>query len=155
MNGTHVDRFVVRVTGVAAMTALFALPVVAQSVTRGKGAGREPSGAGVVQAPLDHIVITASPGALYTGATVGHVARGVWRDGRESRLTIAIWHSSDPAIARVDRVGNVTARKAGIVTITAEAEGVRGTKTYAITPRPAEKILIDLPSKPIRPGDVV
>jgi hypothetical protein len=155
MNGMRADRCFRRATAVAAMTALTALPLVAQSITRGRGAGREASGAAVPQAPLDQIIITASPGTLYSGATLGHIARGVWRDGKERRLTTATWRSSDPAIATVDRAGNVTARRAGIVTITAEAEGVRGAKTYAITAKPVEKTLIDLPSKPIRSGDIV
>jgi hypothetical protein len=150
----RVYRFVLQASGIAAMTALAALSVHAESITRGKGAGREPSGAEVFHVPLDHIVITALPGTLYSGVTLAHFARGVWKDGREATLPTAIWRSSDPAVATVDRAGNVTARKSGIVTITAEADGVRGVKTYAIMPRPAEKILIDLPGKPIRPGDI-
>ena len=129
--------------------------MLAQSLTRGKGAGREASGRSVMQAPLDHIVITAPSATLYSGITLAHIAKGVWKDGREGKLTSPVWRSSDPAIATVDHVGNVTARKAGIVTITAEAEGVRGSRTYAVTAKPVEKTLIDLPSKPIRSGDIV
>jgi hypothetical protein len=154
-NGIHFDRLVMQVSAVAALTALTALSIDAQSLTRGRGAGREASGASVTQVPLDHIVISAPSGALYSGATRPHIAKGVWRDGTERRLTGATWRSSDPAIATVDSTGIVTARKAGIVTISAEAGGVRGTKTYAVTPKPAERLLIDLPSKPIRSGDTV
>jgi hypothetical protein len=154
MYGMRIGRFVLQASGVAAMTALTAIPIIAQSLTRGRGAGREASGAAVIQAPLDHIVISPLPGTLYAGVTLGHVAMGVAKDGRERRLSSATWRSSDPAVATVDSAGNVTARKAGIVTITAEAEGVRGAKTYAVIAKPLEKTLIDLPSKPIRSGDI-
>jgi hypothetical protein len=155
MNGMPLERIVVRTFAVAAITTLSALSMDAQSLARGRGAGREASGAHVTQVPLDHIVITAPPGALYPGSKRAHVAKGIWRDGAERRLTGAIWRSSDPAVATVDGSGIVIARKAGLVTITAEADGVRGTKTYAVMPRPAEKILIDIPSKPIRSGDII
>ena len=155
MKGMRFDRFVMRVSGVAAITGLTSLSMDAQSLARGNGAGREPSGASVTQVPLDHIVISAQQGALYSGATRAHVAKGIWKDGTERRLTGAIWRSSNPAVATVDSTGIVTARKAGIVTITAEVEGVRGTRTYAVIPKPVEKLLIDLPSKPIRSGDII
>ena len=109
----------------------------------------------MVQAPIDHIVITSAPGTLYSGVTMAHFAVRVSRDGRERRLPTVAWRSSNPAVATVDRAGNVTARTTGIVTITAEADGIRGAKTYAITAKPSERILIDLPSKPIRSGDTV
>src|SRR5262245_43396546 len=115
MNGRWFARFATWSSRVAALAALTALPVIAQSVTRGKGSGREVSGSGVAQTPLDHIEITAVPGTLYSGVTLAHFATGVWKDGRQRRLSAAIWRSSDPAVATVDRAGNVTARKAGIV----------------------------------------
>lgn len=152
MSRNGLDRCVLRVAVASALTALAAMPLVAQSLTRGKGSPREGSGASVAQIPLDQIVITPSAGKLVAGATIAHTARGIWRDGTERKLT-AIWRSSDPDVATVDRAGNVTARKSGIVTITAEAEGVRGTKTYAVTRKPAERSLIDLPNKPLRSGD--
>jgi uncharacterized protein YjdB len=147
------NRRVLRVSGAAVLTAIVSFTADAQSYAR-RGAAREGSGVTTSQTPIDHIVISPASKTLFTGMTLAHTARGVLRDGTERKL-LPVWRSSNPEIATVDRAGNVTARKVGIVTITAESEGVRGTKTYAITKKPAEKILIDLPGKPIRSGDIV
>ena len=155
MNSPRIDRLVLRICGVSVLTVLTAVPICAQSLTRGRSSPGDASGRTATQTPLDHIVISAPSATLYSGATLAHIAKGVWKDGREGKLAGAIWRSSDPAVATVDKTGNVTARKAGIVTITAEVEGVRGSKTYAVTPRPAERTLIDLPGKPMRSGDTV
>jgi hypothetical protein len=154
MNRTGFDRFVMRASGAFALAALAVLPTVAHAMADGPPSRKKTSGAHGSQTPVDHIVITASPGTLFTGVTIAHSARGVCKDGTERKL-IAVWRSSDPDVATVDRAGNVTALKIGIVTITAEVDGVRGAKTYAITKKPAERFLIDLPNKPIRSGDIV
>ena len=105
---------------------------------------------------LSAIDVTATgPGRLYAGVTIPHAAKGLHADRSERKGLVATWRSSDPSIARVDRFGNVTAVKPGSVTITAEAEGVRGQKQYTIVANPVTALEIDIPEASVRTGDVV
>ena len=57
---------------------------------------------------LTTIEVAAAPGRLYTGVTLQHTARGLHADRSERKGLVRTWRSSDPAVARVDRFGNVT-----------------------------------------------
>ena len=100
-------------------------------------------------------VVASGPGRLYSGVTIPHAAKGLHADRSERKGLLATWRSSDASIARVDRFGNVTAVKPGSVTITAEAEGVRGQKQYTIVANPVTALEIDIPEASVRTGDVV
>jgi uncharacterized protein YjdB len=109
----------------------------------------------VTWAPLKRIEIIAEQPRLHTGITVGHKARGWHEDSTErSGLTVA-WRSSNQAVARVDRFGNVTAVAPGAVTITAESDGVRATKQYTVARNPVTSIELDVTETSIRTGDVL
>jgi hypothetical protein len=99
--------------------------------------------------------IAPEPGTLYTGVTLAHTARGTHEDGsRRLDLTVT-WRSSDPAVATVDRFGNVTALKAGAATISAEAEGVTAQRRYTVTANPVASIEMQIKESTINTGDVV
>jgi hypothetical protein len=104
---------------------------------------------------LASVEVTSSAKQLYTGATVAHTAKGFHADKSERKGLAANWRSSDASIARVDRFGNVTALKPGNVTITAEADGVRGEKRYAVAANPVTTVELDIKESSIRTGDVV
>jgi hypothetical protein len=104
---------------------------------------------------LAEIQITPEPGRLYTGITIAHVATGKHADGSERPGIAPQWKSSDPAVATVDRFGNVTALKAGAVTITAELDGARAEKTYAVAANPVTVLELGITEETIRTGDVI
>jgi hypothetical protein len=104
---------------------------------------------------LTSIEVTAAPGRLYTGVTIQHAAKGKHADGSERKGLVTTWRSSDPSVARVDRFGNVSGVKPGNVTITAEAEGIRGEKRYVIAANPVSAIDLAIKESSVRTGDVV
>ena len=70
---------------------------------------------------------------LFVGYTVALKARLTYSNGGE-RIVLAEWTSSAPALASVDPEGLLEAHAAGVVTITARAEGRSATATVAIRP---------------------
>ena len=101
--------------------------------------------------------VEAAPAAgakLYAGTRLSHVARAWHADGSERPFATFAWRTSDPAIATVDRFGNVRAVRPGRVTISAELAGVTGSITHEVTPLPAVTIEISGGSDPVRTGDV-
>ena len=82
-----------------------------------------------------------APGRLYTGVSIAalrpRASTVMAQSGRDSSRRGA---APTRAIARVDRFGNVSALKPGTVTITAEAEGVRGEKRYVVAANPVTSI---------------
>jgi len=105
--------------------------------------------------PLTTIEVASAPGRLYTGVTLQHTARGLHADRSERKGLVPTWRSSDPSVARVDRFGNVSALKPGTVTITAEAEGVRGEKRYTVAANPVTSVELAIKESSIRTGDVI
>ena len=106
---------------------------------------------------LSRMEIVPEPGRLYTDVTLAHGLKA-WHAGGSERPApdiAATWRSSSPAVAIVDRFGNVTALKPGSTTITAESEGVRATKTYTVAANPVASIDVTINNDAIRTGDVV
>ena len=104
---------------------------------------------------LSRIEIVPQPGRLYTGVMLAHTVQGFHADNSPRKGIVANWKSSDPAVATVDRFGNVTALKAGTVTITADAEGVTATKRYTTAPNPVASVEMDVKENTIWTGDVI
>jgi hypothetical protein len=104
---------------------------------------------------LAKLEITTEPGRLYTGVTLAHRATGTHADGTERSGLVAQWRSSDPSVATVDRFGNVTALKAGAVTITATADNVSATKAHTVAANPVASIELAIPETALRTGDVL
>jgi hypothetical protein len=104
---------------------------------------------------LAKLEISAEPGRLVEGVTIAHSVKGLHEDGSERVGVKPTWRSSAEAIASVDRFGNVTAHKAGAVTITAEADGVRAERRYTVTTNAVTAITLDITNTSVRTGDVV
>jgi hypothetical protein len=100
-------------------------------------------------------VAAAEPGRLYVGTMLAHKARGAHADGSVRAGLTPIWRTSDASVATVDRFGNVTAIKAGAVTITAETEGATAQMKYTIAPSPVARIETNIRETTVNTGDVV
>ena len=101
------------------------------------------------------VEITPEPGRLYATMTLAHRARAMHGDGTERRDPELTWRSSAPAIASVDRFGNVTGHRPGTVVISAEAEGTKGEVRHTVLANPVSALTIDLSENVVRTGDVV
>ena len=104
---------------------------------------------------LTKLEIVAGAGRLYTGTMLAHSVKGSHADGSPRPGLAASWRSSDPAVATVDRFGNVTAIKPGTVTVSAAAEGVTTQVRYTIVPSPVARIETSIKETSINTGDVV
>lgn len=105
--------------------------------------------------PLARIEIVPEAGRLYTGVTLVHQARAMHSDASVRQNAEVRWTSSNPSIATVDRYGNVTAQRAGPVTISAEAEGVKAELRHTVVANPVTSLTIDVAEEMVRTGDVL
>ena len=84
-------------------------------------------------------IVNAPPGGLVVGYEVTLQARLTYTDGAY-RIVSAEWTSSAPALAAVAENGTLRALAAGVVTITARADGLSAAATVEIrTPGPDER----------------
>ena len=101
------------------------------------------------------IEITSEPGTLYTGVMLGHTAAAYHADDSRRPDARPEWSSSNPAVASVDRFGNVTAHAPGQVTIAAAHDGARATLTHTVTENPVASVEIEIPEETLATGDVI
>lgn len=78
-------------------------------------------------------IVGAPPGGLVVGYEVDLQARLTYSNGAY-RIVTAEWTSSAPALASIDADGTLDAHAAGVVTVTARAEGLTTTATVEIRP---------------------
>ena len=104
---------------------------------------------------VSKIEIAAEPGRLYRGATLAHSARVLHADNSVRKDAVVAWRSSNPAVARVDRFGNVTGLAVGSVVITAESEAVSAQKQYTVATNPVASIELQIKESKIWTGDVI
>ena len=100
-------------------------------------------------------IAAAENGRLYLGTMIAHVAKGRHADGTPRPGVIATWRTSDPAVATVDRFGNVTAVKPGAVTISASSENISADKRYTVVASPVVRIETGIRETTVNTGDVV
>lgn len=71
--------------------------------------------------------------AIGTGKTQQFHAVVRYADGTTKDITNdVVWNTSDPSVATVGQDGTVTTQKAGVVDITAEYKGVKGSQHFAV-----------------------
>jgi hypothetical protein len=104
---------------------------------------------------LAKLEMTPETGALYAGLTIAHKLKGYHADNSERIGVSATWTSSNTAVATVNRFGDVTALKPGTTTITADAEGVKATRTYTIVANPVASLELGIKESSLRTGDVI
>jgi hypothetical protein len=91
---------------------------------------------------------------LYEGTRLPHLARIILEDGTERPYAPIAWQSSDPAVATVDRFGNVRATGTGTVEISAEVDGERGIIEHDVQPLRIARLEIEGGRDEVRTGDV-
>ncbi len=104
---------------------------------------------------LNKIAIVADSGRLYTGITLAHYAVGTHADGSPRGGMTVTWRSNNPAVASVDRFGNVSGIKVGPAVITAESEGITATRSYTVANNPVSRIAMAISEDVINTGDVI
>lgn len=104
---------------------------------------------------LGKLDIIPAPGPLYVGVTQAHAVKGYLINGTERADVKPTWRTSNADIASVDRFGNVRARAAGTVTITAQAEGITAERTHTVLANPVRIIELGVRDTTLRTGDVL
>ena len=101
---------------------------------------------------LSSVTVTASASTVTVGGKVQVTASAVYSDGSKKDATAtATWTSGTTTVATVDANGQVTAVKAGSVTITAAFGGKSGSVTLTITDVPLTAIQVT-PANPSIPA---
>lgn len=104
---------------------------------------------------LSKVEIVSSSASIFAGVSAPQKVAGWHADGSERSGLTGSWRSSNAAIATVNRFGEVTGVAPGSVTIEVEAEGVRASRAFTVTPNPVAKVEIMMPEAPMRTGDVI
>jgi hypothetical protein len=105
--------------------------------------------------PIDRVDVTFGSAMLYAGTTLRHRATAYHADASTRPRPDVQWSSSDSAIASVDRFGNVTAHRAGEVSITARADGRDGVIRHTVAPFTGTAVAVETSASRVRVGDVV
>ena len=105
--------------------------------------------------PVTAVAIGPDRERLYVGTTTMLDPVATDRRGTERTGIEVAWRSSDPAVASVDRFGQVQAHRPGRVTVSTEVEGVRGQRTFTVVENPVRTVLVELSADAARTGDVI
>ena len=105
--------------------------------------------------PLARLEIVPAQEKVFTSTTVATRLRGWHADSSERRGITAAWSSSNSTVATVDHFGNVTGVRTGTVTIVADADRIRATRTFTVTTNPVARLLIMVSEDQLRTGDVI
>ena len=104
---------------------------------------------------LAKLEISSGESRVYTGFTATQKVRGWHADESERTGASATWSSSHPAIAAVNRFGDVQGVSPGTATLTAELDGVRATKQITVAANPVARLELGIAESQIRTGDVI
>ena len=104
---------------------------------------------------VTRLEIQADPGRLYTGVTLGHTVAAFHDDDSRRPGAVPDWSTSDPAVATVDRFGNVSAHAPGRVRVSATFEGVEVSQGYTVQENPVTAIQITIPEETLVTGEVI
>ncbi len=94
------------------------------------------------------VSITVSPDnpSITEGLTQQFTATGTYSDGTDQVLTNVSWSSSDDAIATIDGNGLASGILAGLVTITANSNGLEDTTSLDVTAAPEDPTTVSVSS---------
>ena len=109
----------------------------------------------VMPAAIATVEILGAGERFYSGVTLRHRARVTDATGEERSLEPVRWSTSNPAVAAVDRFGQMTALKPGMVTLIAEAGEIKAEHVYRVVPDPIATLQLTASAERVRTGDVV
>jgi len=106
------------------------------------------------QATVARVDISPATSSLQAGDT--QLLSATPKDGRGNVIggKSAVWASDNSAVAAVNG-GHVATSKAGVATITATIDGVKGTATITVAPGPVSSVAVTAPSKKLKPGSTM
>ncbi len=105
--------------------------------------------------PVTKIEISNAPSKVYVGSKSILNTTIIDKSGVVRKDLNPKFQSSDASIAEIDAFGNIVAKKAGQVTITAYYEKISSTIKIDVTSAVANQIKLTAPSTEFRTGDVV
>lgn len=105
--------------------------------------------------PIQTIDVLGSPARFYSTTTLRHRARVIDASGAVRDNVPVSWASDNPAVASVDRFGDVTAHRVGVATLRATGCGVTGRRRVTVTPNPARTLALTASAEGGRTGDVI
>lgn len=111
----------------------------------------DPSG----PAPVDTVQVTAAADSVTVGATLQLSASTRDRAGAELAERAVEWSSDNPAIARVDGSGLVTAVTPGTAKISARSEGKEGSFALRVVRVPVKEVRLNVAALRVIPGQSV
>ncbi|MCZ6916246.1 MAG: Ig-like domain-containing protein [Gemmatimonadetes bacterium] len=105
--------------------------------------------------PVREVSIEPAGARFFVGATVRHEATVI--DAMNTvRTDLPVrWSTDDPAVASVNRFGDLTAHRDGRVTLWATAEGVTGAHEYQVVASPIRTLTLSISQDSARTGDVL
>ena len=108
----------------------------------------------VPQATVARVDVSPATSSLQAGET--QLLSATPKDGRGNAIggKSVAWASDNSAVATVNG-GHVATSKAGVATITATVDGVKGTATITVTPGPVSSVAVTAPSKKLKPGSTM
>ena len=104
--------------------------------------------------PLASVEVASLPSSLYAGTSLPVSASATDESGADRKPEFT-WSSSDASVATVSEHGMLMLHGEGSATITATAEGVRGTADLSVAANPAVRIEVSPDGVEARTGDVV
>ena len=108
----------------------------------------------VPQATVARVDVSPATSSLQAGET--QLLSATPKDGRGNAIggKSVAWATDNSAVAAVNG-GHVATSKAGVATITATVDGVKGTATITVTPGPVSSVAVTAPSKKLKPGSTM
>ncbi|MCG2624338.1 Ig-like domain-containing protein [Arthrobacter sp. I2-34] len=105
-------------------------------------------------AELTAINVQPSPAVLRPKAQLQFAAEGAYSNGdRGVRIDSVDWQSDNPAVARIDGSGRVSALQPGTATITASQKGIKGTVKLTVTKANLRSITVNPSPITLKPGE--
>lgn len=105
--------------------------------------------------PVEQISLVERPNRVYANTTIPLQIKVVDSKGLTRENADVSLSSSNTDIASVDDFGQLKARKAGTVTITANIENVSASWEFEIQENPVSTLEMEAPATSVRTGDVV
>lgn len=114
-------------------SVLLSTPLLFAAAACGEGSDRP--GSGLTPGPVPtNVTLTPATDLIKIGATERFSAQVMLSDGTTRAAVSPVWGSDAVPVAPVDSSGTVRGERAGLATVYADAEGMRGTRLLRVVP---------------------